>query len=390
MGGGNSMHICIVQNVSLTDHLGLSTYLRSISMHLPAQCDANISIIIQKGSKAIDDLPATVKVYEIDSDLYSLKGNIKYMVKLYKKLKEINLLQHIDIIHCLYPNSAVAGAVLFKRTSPKTKIIYDLRSPWIEMSITRGSIPTYMAPLYRKAAYFTEYILSKNVDGFIFITEGLKRFYEHKIKIDSKPFKIIPSGVDLDYLTKRDPQIIRNKYGIKSSDFLLGYVGVVSSMRELNFILKAFAKLTNQDRNYKLMFVGDGDDKANLEELAKALNVENYVFFTGNISYEEIPYYISAFDIGICHLPDKLVFMNSFPMKILEYLACRTPVLASNIEAHVEISKQNKNIHLYRDVPTFIDCLDSRKYDYDENIRSYGWNATCKNIADVWNNVLGK
>ena len=98
MGGGNSMHICIVQNVSLTDHLGLSTYLRSISMHLPAQCDANISIIIQKGSKAIDDLPATVKVYEIDSDLYSLKGNIKYMVKLYKKLKEINLLQHIDII----------------------------------------------------------------------------------------------------------------------------------------------------------------------------------------------------------------------------------------------------------------------------------------------------
>jgi len=385
------MHICIVQNVSLTDHLGLSTYLRSISMHLPKQCDANISIIIQKGSKPIDDLPATVKVYEIDSDLYSLKGNIKYMVKLYKKLKEINLLQQIDIIHCLYPNSAVAGAVLFKRTSPKTQIIYDLRSPWVEMSITRGSIPTYIAPLYRKAAYFTEYILSKNVDGFIFITEGLKRFYEHKIKIDSKLLKIIPSGVDLDYFTTRDPNIIRNKHGIKSSDFLLGYVGGVSSMRELDFILKAFAKLTNQDSKYKLMFVGDGNDKANLEGMSKNLSVEDSVSFTGNISYEDISYYISAFDVGLCHLPDKFVFRHSFPMKVLEYLACGTPVLASDIEAHGEIAKQLNNVYIYNNETDFIafvlNGLPEFKSD-DAKIQYYSWPNLTNEIINSYEGLL--
>lgn len=385
------MHICIVQNVSLTDHLGLSTYLRSISMHLPTQCDANISLIIQKGSKAIDDLPATVKVHEIDSDLYSLKGNIKYMVKLYKKLKDINLLQHIDIIHCLYPNSAVAGAVLFKRISPGTKIIYDLRSPWIEMSITRGSIPAYIAPLYRKAAYFTEYILSKNVDGFIFITEGLKRFYEFKIKIDLKPVKIIPSGVDLDYFTKRDPHIIRNKHGIKTSDFLLGYVGGVSSMRELDFILKAFVKLANQDRNYKLMFVGDGDDKANLEGLSKNLSVEDSVIFTGNIPYEDISYYISAFDVGICHLPDKFVFRYSFPMKVLEYLACGTPVLASNIEAHMDISKILECIYIYECEDNFITSIKNHECTTNKTIpnkiKHFSWNNLMAELFEYYGEI---
>ena len=385
------MKVCIAQNVSLSDHLALSTYLRSISKYLAKQKDIELILLTLRGSKIPEDLPKNIDICEIDASLYSMKGNLKYSIGLYKKLKELNKKEDVGLIHCLYPNSSVLGAALFKRKHKKTKIIYDIRSPWIEMSIERGSVPQYIAPIYRRVAYFSESFLGKYVDGYIFITEGLKRFYENKIKIDSKSFDIIPSGVDLNLFSKKDPIIIRDKYNLKEDDFLIGYVGGISKMRELDFILKAFKELNKTNKNYKLMFVGDGDDKKHLETLVKKLQVENKVIFTGRIPYEEVPYYMSAFDVGLCHLPDKLVFRYSFPMKVLEYLACGTPVLASDIEAHREIAKHIRSISIYKDG---YDIQTSIKKTMHNKVKSklpinYEWEIMARKIVKIYNKVIG-
>lgn len=248
------MKVYIAQNVSLSDHLALSTYLRSISKYLAKQKDIELTLLTLRGSKIPEDLPKNIDVCEINANLYSIKGNLRYSIDLYNKLKELNKKEDIDLIHCLYPNSSVLGAALFKRKSQKTKIIYDIRSPWIEMSIERDSIPKYMAPIYRKVAYLSESFLDKYMSGYIFITEALKKFYENKIKLDLKSFDIIPSGVDLNFFLRKDPSIIRDKYNLKSDDFLLGYVGGISRMRELDFILEVFKELYKTDKNYTSAF----------------------------------------------------------------------------------------------------------------------------------------
>ncbi|MEI8008543.1 MAG: hypothetical protein WCI00_03865 [bacterium] len=54
----------------------------------------------------------------------------------------------------------------------------------------------------------------------------------------------------------------------------------------------------------------------------------------------EVINHIQLFDYGLCHLPDIFVFRNSFPLKILEYLAAGKKVLCSTIKTHL-ILKQN-------------------------------------------------
>lgn len=391
------MKVCIAQNVSLSDHLALSTYLRSISKYLTKQKDIELILLPLRGSKVPEDLPNNIDVCEINASLYSIKGNFRYAIGLYNKLKELNKKEDIDLIHCLYPNSSVLGAALFKRKSQKTKIVYDIRSPWIEMSLERGSIPRYLAPIYHKVSYFSESFLDKYVDGYIFITEGLKRFYENKIKLDSKPSNIIHSGIDLNLFSRKNPSIIRDRYNLKDDDFLLGYVGVISRMRELDFILGAFQKLTKINETYKLMLVGDGDDKKHLETLAKKLQIQNKVIFTGKVPYEQVSYYVSAFDVGLCHLPDKLIFRYSFPMKILEYLACETPVLASDIEAHREIARKlDKNIILYNfiDISDFIDKVlkIAKQYYPKENnwslVSEFSWRDISNKLKFFYKGIL--
>lgn len=347
-----------------------------------------------KGTFIPNDIPDNIEIHEIEGSLYSLKGNLRYSYNLYRKLNEISKEKPIDLIHCLYPNSSVLGAALFKRKSPKIKILYDLRSPWIEMSIERGSIPKYVASIYRRAAYFSEAYFNNYVDGYIFITEGLKRFYNNKIKLDSKPFDIIPSGVDLNLFSRKNSKIIREKYNLKDNNFLLGYVGGISRMRELDFIINALQKLTDIDENYRLMFIGDGDDKEHLEALAKKLQIQDKVIFTGKVPYEQVPFYMSAFDAGICHLPDKLVFRYSFPMKVLEYLACRTPVFASDIEAHRDIGKQLKGVYIYdskedfkKFIPTY---LDQKITTNSGIIDDFSWDSLIRKIIKNYKNILNQ
>lgn len=384
------MRVCIAQNVSLSDHLALSTYLRSISKYLANEKNIELVLLPLKGTNIPDDIPNNIEIHEISGNLYSPKGNIQYSYNLYKKLNEISKEKQIDIIHCLYPNSSVAGAALFKRKSPRTRIIYDVRSPWIEMSVERGSIPPYAAPVFRRIAYLAESFLDKYVDRYIFITEGLKKFYENKIKLDSKHFDVIPSGVDLNLFSIKDTRAVRDQYNLKDDDFLLGYVGGIARMRELDFVLRAFKKLTETDGNYKLMFVGDGDDKGYLEALTRELQIQDKVIFTGRVPYEQVPYYMSAFDAGICHLPDRLVYRYSFPMKVLEYLACSIPVLASDIEAHREIGKQLEGVYIYENEEGFknfvLDRLNPEFRTRRSRIDLFSWENLTNKIVKNYDN----
>lgn len=384
------MRVCLAQNVSLSDHMALSTHLRSISKYLADEADIELILLPLKGKKIPSDIPDSIEIHEINGSLYSLSGNLKYSYNLYKKLNEINKQKHIDVIHCLNPNSSVFGAALFKRRSPETRIIYDFRSPWIEMSIARGSIPAYAASVYRRIAYFSETILNEYVDGYIFITEGLKKFYEKKIRLDSKPIEIIPSGVDTGIFSKKDPDIIRNKYNLKNSDLLLGYIGGIAKMRELDFILRSFKKLTEVDKNYKLMLVGDGDDKENLEASTRKLNIQDNVIFTGEVPYEQVPYYISALDMGICHLPDRFIYRYSFPLKILEYLACGVPVIASDMEAHSELKTKIKGINIYNrkdDLEELIKNIANYKADPEE-IEKFEWTELTRDLSIFYSKMV--
>ncbi len=394
------MHVCIAQNVTLTDHLGLSTYLKNITRHLEDD-ELKISLVIQKGPNNPDGMPDNIAIYQIDSNLYSVKANLDYTRKLNSILNSINRDDPIDLIHCLYPYSSVAGAALFKRKHPSTRIVYDLRSPWIEMSVERGSVPVSVSAVYRRLAYLLERFLSTYVDGFIFITQGLFEFYKQKIKPGNRPVVILPSGIDLEsfscqknlglsgssYLTDKDMDLIdkdtglKENYSIREDDILLGYVGAISSMRELSFILSAFEQLPD---NYRLMFVGDGDDRVCLEELSGKYGLKDRVIFTGKVPHNSIVSYISLFDVGLCHLPDRFVFRHSFPMKILEYLACGIPVLASDIKAHSDIAARNKNIYLYNNKTTFIDQLKNIEYIPSEDIDSYSWEAVCDGMVKFW------
>jgi hypothetical protein len=59
--------------------------------------------------------------------------------------------------------------------------------------------------------------------------------------------------------------------------------------------------------------------------------------FLGAIKHEDLPNVLAKSDIGIVHYLDNEYFLNTFPIKIVEYAATKNLILATNTRAHTDI-----------------------------------------------------
>ncbi len=376
--------VFIIQNTPLGAPLPLSVYLTDLLRHFKKNDEFEINLIVGKS----ESIPKEIKelcgrIYQFNGSTYSIKDNFNFSFFVNKVLKDENKKKKIDIVHCFYPNSSLLGGVMFKRKNKGVKLIYDIRSPWIDMSIERGFINKGIAPLYRWALYSEERLLGRYVDKFIFITEGLKDYYNNDCRIGrGKPFLVSPSGIDTRKF-QRVKTDIRKKFGIKNNDVLIGSVGGIAKIRKLDGFLELYKEVVAKNKGVQLMFVGEGDALTDLKSRTMELGLGANVIFVGSIPHNEVPKYLSAFDFGLCHLPNIFIYENSVPLKVLEYLSCGVPVLASELKAHFKMSKKIKGVYVYKNAEDILNFLKEKKR-VKVDLKGYDWRDIAEEYEKIW------
>lgn len=126
----------------------------------------------------------------------------------------------------------------------------------------------------------------------------------------------------------------------------LNYVGTVSSLVDyegLNDLIDAFALLTPDFPQLRLLLVGNGASAPALREQTARLGLEKLVIFTGRVPKEQTPLYHQALDIFVVPRKNLEVTRAVTPLKPVEALASARPVVASNLPALREIVQENVN-----------------------------------------------
>lgn len=145
------------------------------------------------------------------------------------------------------------------------------------------------------------------------LTEGLKDF------IDASKLKLVYNGVDIDEV--RAAQSGDRKY---VEDFVIGYIGRLVTLKNIETLLASFQLFTTSRLNVRLMIVGDGPERANLEYLAKQLGIEERIEFLG--FREDAVACLKDFDVFV--LPS---LSEGIPRCIMEAMAASVPVVVSDI-----------------------------------------------------------
>ncbi len=223
--------------------------------------------------------------------------------------------------------------------SGKTHFFLDVRTIPVETKGLSGRLSDLLFNLSIRYA-------RRRFEGITVISSFMKRVLvdEYALKDDrvgiwSSGFSsasFSPENVDGHKL-----QTIRKELGLNGR-FVVMYHGTLTANRGLTETVSAFKILSKQHPGISLLIVGAGASEFEIKQMVRNLELNGNVIVKGAVAHAEIPYYISLADLGILPFPSLLWWRVSSPIKLMEYLAMRKPVLLTDIEAHREVVGSNK------------------------------------------------
>jgi glycosyltransferase involved in cell wall biosynthesis len=231
--------------------------------------------------------------------------------RLYQLIKEYKP----DIVHTHNPRAGFLGRIA-ARLAGVPVIVHTLHEyPF------RG----YYRRLSTILFIYMERIGAYCSDSIITLSEGLRKALVETYGVTRKNrITVLPLGFDLQSFanTKRHLGTFRQAWGIAEAAPLVGIVGRLLPVKNHGLFLEAAAKVLASLPNARFVIVGDGEERANLEDLAKPLG--DAVIFTGWQQSMEAVY--SDLDTLVISS-----WNEGTPVPIIEALAAGCPVVATNV-----------------------------------------------------------
>lgn len=160
-----------------------------------------------------------------------------------------------------------------------------------------------------------------------YIKEGLKRLYWLK----QEKIVVIHNGKDLrKYQPHKSYCEVREELGVHEKTVLLCVSSQLTKTKGHKYLLEAFSIVKKRYEDIKLIVIGQGPLREELEEKVKMLGLDDSVIFLGHRN--DINRVVDAADIAV--LPS---LEEGFPNTIVEYMALGKPVVATNIAGIPEV-----------------------------------------------------
>jgi glycosyltransferase involved in cell wall biosynthesis len=161
----------------------------------------------------------------------------------------------------------------------------------------------------------------------------LSERYSSDIKVH-----LIPDGVDhtANMFTKEDVKEFKDRFQIPHSKRIICYVGRLASEKRIDTFIRVANKIIFNRDDVHFIIAGIGEDYKNLRELANSFRIEEHVTFAGLVYPPTIVYHISDFMM--------LTSENEkTPRSVLECMASKKPVIATDVDRLSEIIDSNVN-----------------------------------------------
>ena len=253
--------------------------------------------------------------------IHSMSRKPGFDIKLIFAIRKYIIQNKIDVLHCHQYTPWVYGVLASILTG--TKVIftehgrfYPDRSSWKRK---------YINPL-----------LVRLTDHITAISKATKQALVDYEFIPAKRIEVIYNGIAELGSSATAADKLRQSLSIPDDHLILGTISRLDPIKNHRLLISAFAKVLKKHPELKLLIVGDGELRPDLEKQVQLLGISDDVIFTG---FQANPVeYLQLMDIFL--LPS---LSEGTAMTLLEAMSLSKPCIVTNVGGNPEIIEDNVN-----------------------------------------------
>jgi len=208
-------------------------------------------------------------------------------------------------------------------------------------------------------------------------------------KNNKKKIKTIPMGIDQNRFFPAKHNEMREKY---HEENLLVYVGRLIDWKGVKYLIHGLKKVIKVYPSTKLIIIGRGPEKSELEKIVNKLGLIENIDFIGEIKNTDTPMYYCIADIFV--IPSIMVNGHTEGLGVvtIEAMACGTAVVGSDIGGIPDVIKDGHNGFLFPQKSPDMIAKSIIKMLSNEKIKNKFINNGLKTVQEKfsWNVVSEK
>lgn len=271
----------------------------------------NVNLIVCDGLG--NEIKSGVSI--IDAGNFREKARLKRFRESPKAIKNILLQNNPDVIHFHDPELLFMGLFFCKR---KVKVIYDSHENVPKQILSKPYIPIFFRKIISSTMTICENYVVKRLTGVVTVTEELQARF---LKVNPCAY-LVRNFPELSYF----PDIDFTK---KDNSFV--YAGGITQIRGFSQMSEAALK-----SKVKITMYGPKDSDCVFD------NVNSYIEYKGNIRQSDLFSVLSHASVGLVVLAKVPNYLDSYPIKMFEYMASGMAVIASDIPMWKDIIEKYK------------------------------------------------
>lgn len=239
-----------------------------------------------------------------------------------------------DVIYERYNLYLLAGLLLKRRLG--VPLLLEVNAPLVHERSKFGGLKL------QRLARWAEGLVWRGADAVLPVTRVLGQ-YVSAYGVPAQRLTVIPNGInEAHFAGAPTPDEAKRLLGWPAEALVLGFTGFVRDWHGVDRVIRWMAG-PSAPSHARLLIVGDGPARADLEALARQLGLGERVRFTGVIDRALVPVHVAAFDIAL----QPAVVDYASPLKLFEYLALGKAIVAPRQPNLEEVLRDGENALMF-------------------------------------------
>jgi glycosyltransferase involved in cell wall biosynthesis len=347
------MKICLITPYFKPIKGGISNYVLQMSKTLKEK-EQKVYIITRQGKK------------DIETDYVINVNKFFFIIKTFLRIWNLKP----DILHSHSHWYTLAPCIIYKYLKPRTVVVHTFHTDPVENpnKIKRVSL----AFLFSKCNAVT------------FVSKYLQERITTSIDIRTKK-GVIYGGTNPNTIRDKDINEFKKKYNLQEHCQIICFIGVLSwklKAEGAKILVKSFNQITKELPDLRLIIVGDGVYRKEVEKIAEDLEIDSKIIFTGFVDNPLIP-------LNLCDIYTHISLQEGFPLSVLEAMSCEKAIIASSTGGIPEVINDGENGLLVEPSPEAISKAIVNLINSPEKRSKLGNNAK-KDIEEkfTWSKIV--